>query len=162
MRAEWQRGQRDKKPLSLLMCDVDCFKSYNDTYGHLAGDLCLKKFAAVLTAQLKRPADLAARYGGEEFAIVLPDTDLAGAQLLAEACRAQLEQLAIANPGAHGRHRHHVDRRGLPHAFQGQLAGSPDRRGRCGACMRPSGGDVTGLFAGDAGLAPQVPVPFLK
>jgi two-component system chemotaxis family response regulator WspR len=102
MRAEWQRAQRDKKPLSLLMCDVDCFKSYNDTFGHLAGDLCLKKFAAVLTAQLKRPADLAARYGGEEFAIVLPDTDLAGAQLLAENCRAQLEQLAIANPGGTG------------------------------------------------------------
>src|SRR5450830_1958171 len=102
MRAEWQRGQRDRKPLSLLMCDVDCFKSYNDTYGHLAGDLCLKKFAAVLTAQLKRPADLAARYGGEEFAIVLPDTDLAGAQLLAESCRAQLEQLAITNPGGTG------------------------------------------------------------
>jgi two-component system chemotaxis family response regulator WspR len=102
MRAEWQRGQRDKKPLSLLMCDVDCFKAYNDTFGHLAGDLCLKKFAAILTAQLKRPADVAARYGGEEFAIVLPDTDLAGAQLLAESCRAQLEHLAIDNPGAAG------------------------------------------------------------
>jgi len=102
MRAEWQRGQRDKKPLSLLMCDVDAFKAYNDSFGHLAGDLCLKKFAAILTAQLKRPADLAARYGGEEFAIVLPDTDIEGAQRVAEACRAQLENLAISNPDAAG------------------------------------------------------------
>jgi two-component system chemotaxis family response regulator WspR len=100
MRSEWQRGQRDKKPLSLLMCDVDAFKSYNDTFGHLAGDLCLKKFAAILTAQLKRPADLAARYGGEEFTIVLPDTDIHGAELVAEACRAHLERLAIDNPAA--------------------------------------------------------------
>jgi two-component system chemotaxis family response regulator WspR len=100
MRAEWQRGQRDKKPLSLLMCDIDCFKVYNDSFGHLAGDLCLKKAAAVLTAHLKRPADLAARYGGEEFAIVLPDTDPAGALLIANACRAHIEQLAIDNPQA--------------------------------------------------------------
>ncbi|HEU4373911.1 MAG TPA: diguanylate cyclase, partial [Telluria sp.] len=56
MRAEWQRGQRDKKPLSLLMCDIDCFKLYNDTFGHLAGDMCLKKAAAVMTEHLKRPA----------------------------------------------------------------------------------------------------------
>lgn len=100
MRSEWQRGQRAKKPLSLLMCDVDSFKAYNDTFGHPAGDLCLKEFAAILTAQSKRPADLAARYGGEEFTIILPDTDLSGAELLAESCRAQLEALAIDNPGA--------------------------------------------------------------
>jgi two-component system chemotaxis family response regulator WspR len=100
MRAEWQRGQRDKKPLSLLMCDIDCFKIYNDSFGHLAGDLCLKKAAAVLTEHLKRPADVAARYGGEEFAIVLPDTDLEGALQIANACRAHIEQLAIDNPQA--------------------------------------------------------------
>jgi two-component system chemotaxis family response regulator WspR len=102
MRTEWQRGQRDKKPLSLLMCDIDCFKLYNDTYGHPAGDLCLKKAAAVLTEHLKRPADLAARYGGEEFVIVLPDTPLDGALRLAHACRAHIEQLAIANDQAPG------------------------------------------------------------
>lgn len=103
MRAEWQRGQRDKKPLSLLMCDIDCFKLYNDSFGHLAGDLCLKKAAAVLTEHLKRPADVAARYGGEEFAIVLPDTAPEGALLIANACRAHLEHLAIDNPRApHG------------------------------------------------------------
>jgi two-component system chemotaxis family response regulator WspR len=100
MRIEWQRGQRDKKPLTLLMCDVDFFKGYNDSFGHLAGDLCLKKVAAVLTEHLKRPADLAARYGGEEFAIILPETPLTGALIVAESCRRHLEQLAIENPQA--------------------------------------------------------------
>jgi two-component system chemotaxis family response regulator WspR len=100
MRIEWQRGQRDKKPLTLLMCDVDFFKLYNDSFGHLAGDLCLKKVAAVLTEHLKRPADLAARYGGEEFAIILPETPLTGALIVAESCRRHLEQLAIENPQA--------------------------------------------------------------
>ena len=97
---EWQRGQRDKQPLTLLLCDVDFFKRYNDSFGHQAGDLCLKKVAAVLTEHLKRPADLAARYGGEEFAIVLPETELAGALVVAEACRRHLEALAIENPHA--------------------------------------------------------------
>jgi len=97
---EWQRGQRDKQPLTLLLCDVDFFKRYNDSFGHQAGDLCLKKVAAVLTEHLKRPADLAARYGGEEFAIVLPETELEGAMVVAEACRRHLEALAIENPNA--------------------------------------------------------------
>jgi two-component system chemotaxis family response regulator WspR len=100
MEIEWRRCQRDKTPLALLIVDIDCFKRYNDTFGHLAGDLCLKKAAAVLTAQLKRTADLAARYGGEEFVILLPGTDLEGAQMIAEACRAQLETLALENPRA--------------------------------------------------------------
>ncbi|ELX13392.1 response regulator/GGDEF domain-containing protein [Janthinobacterium sp. HH01] len=100
MRIEWQRGQRDRKPLTLLLCDVDFFKMYNDSFGHLAGDLCLKKVAAVLTEHLKRPADLAARYGGEEFAIILPETPLTGALIVAESCRRHLEQLAIENPQA--------------------------------------------------------------
>jgi two-component system chemotaxis family response regulator WspR len=100
MAGEWRRGQRDRQPLSLLICDIDCFKFYNDTFGHQAGDLCLKKAAAALTAQLKRPADLAARFGGEEFAIVLPGTDLEGATRIAEACRAQLAAMAIGNPRA--------------------------------------------------------------
>ena len=98
MAVEWQRAQRDKKPLTLLLCDVDFFKLYNDSFGHLAGDLCLKKVAAVLTEHLKRPADLAARYGGEEFAIILPETPLTGALIVAESCRRHLEQLAIENP----------------------------------------------------------------
>jgi two-component system chemotaxis family response regulator WspR len=97
---EWQRGRRQGTPLALLMCDVDHFKLYNDHLGHPAGDLCLKKMAAVLTGQLKRPADLVARYGGEEFALLLPNTDLAGALRVGEACRAGLEQLALPHPGA--------------------------------------------------------------
>ncbi len=100
MANEWQRAQRDFKPLSLLMVDVDCFKLYNDNLGHLAGDLCLKKVAAVLTENLKRPADLAARYGGEEFAIVLPETTAEGALTLAESCRSHLQSLAIEHPQA--------------------------------------------------------------
>jgi len=102
LRTEWQRARRQRTPLALLMCDVDHFKLYNDSLGHPAGDLCLKKVAAVLTAQLKRPADLAARYGGEEFAILLPDTDRAGATVLGEACRAALGGLALPHPAAGG------------------------------------------------------------
>jgi two-component system chemotaxis family response regulator WspR len=102
MQSEWRRGQRDQSPLSLVMVDLDAFKAYNDRYGHPAGDMVLKKTAAILTAQLKRPADLAARYGGEEFAILLPDTELAGALDLADACRRHLEGLAIEHGAADG------------------------------------------------------------
>ncbi|WP_028102918.1 diguanylate cyclase [Pseudoduganella violaceinigra] len=97
---EWQRGQREKTPLSLLMVDVDHFKHYNDSYGHPAGDLALKKVAAVLTENLKRPADLVTRYGGEEFALILPETDNAGAVSVAQACQRQLEKLEIENARA--------------------------------------------------------------
>ncbi|NHZ78639.1 diguanylate cyclase [Massilia sp. CCM 8695] len=99
---EWQRGQREQSALSVLMCDIDCFKAYNDSFGHLPGDLCLKTTAAVLTEHLKRPADLAARYGGEEFAVILPETDLAGARVVADAVRTHLEKLAMDNPQAPG------------------------------------------------------------
>ncbi len=102
MKYEWQRGCREQRPLSLIMCDLDCFKAFNDIYGHPAGDLCLKKAAAVFTEHLKRPADLVARYGGEEFAIVLPETDAEGALQVAAACRAHLETLAIAHSGSAG------------------------------------------------------------
>ena len=102
MHTEWQRGQRDKAPLSLVLCDIDCFKRFNDTYGHQAGDTCLKAAAAMLAAQLKRPADLAARYGGEEFAVVLPATNLDGALRMAAQCRAGMEALAIAHSGGPG------------------------------------------------------------
>ncbi len=96
---EWQRGQREQKPLALLMCDLDCFKKYNDANGHQAGDMCLQKAAAIMREHLKRPADLAARYGGEEFAIILPATELDGALALANACRAHLESLALGHSG---------------------------------------------------------------
>jgi two-component system chemotaxis family response regulator WspR len=86
---------RDRKPLSLLMCDIDFFKKYNDAYGHLEGDSCLKSVAEAIDNSCKRPADLAARYGGEEFAVVLPDTDIDGAKLVAESIREAVNKLNI-------------------------------------------------------------------
>lgn len=81
---EWARARRLKKPLALLMVDVDCFKRYNDHYGHQAGDDCLARVAAVLQSQLRRAGDLATRYGGEEFALIAFDTGREGVQRLAE------------------------------------------------------------------------------
>ncbi len=81
---EWQRLTREQKPLSLILCDVDHFKAYNDTYGHQEGDRCLQKIAKILKKSTRRPADLAARYGGEEFAVILPNTDAEGALFIAE------------------------------------------------------------------------------
>ena len=88
---------RSKRPLALVLCDVDIFKAYNDHYGHQAGDECLKRIASTLRACCNRPADMVARYGGEEFAIILPDTELAGATHLAEAVRKAVEELAIVH-----------------------------------------------------------------
>jgi len=95
LQREWSRGARNSVPLSLLMADIDHFKTYNDTYGHLSGDDCLKQVAKVLNEAVRRPADLVARYGGEEFAIVLPDTELAGAHVVAENLRLEVERLQI-------------------------------------------------------------------
>ncbi len=92
---EWNRLKREKLPLSLIMIDVDYFKLYNDTYGHLAGDDCLKKIAQTMDCVVKRPADLTARYGGEEFVIVLPNTTEEGAQQIAQQIAQQLSELAI-------------------------------------------------------------------
>jgi diguanylate cyclase (GGDEF)-like protein len=80
----WRHMIREKGWLSIILMDVDCFKSYNDTYGHVAGDICLQKVASVLREYGRRPLDLAARYGGEEFALVLPQTPLKPAIALAE------------------------------------------------------------------------------
>ncbi len=92
---EWRRLVRNQVPVSLIMCDVDFFKGYNDSYGHLAGDDCLKQVAAAIVRSLKRPGDLAARYGGEEFAVILPYTDAAGAVCVAEEIRARVSGLQI-------------------------------------------------------------------
>lgn len=93
--AEWKRLARNQEPLSLILCDVDCFKAYNDTYGHLKGDNALVQVACAIKRCLKRPADLAARYGGEEFVALLPDTPLAGAVHVAEEIRHSVKALAI-------------------------------------------------------------------
>jgi len=81
------------------LIDVDHFKVYNDFYGHLQGDDCLKRVAAEIASSLSRPADLAVRYGGEEFLLLLPDTDAAGAALLAEIVRSRIERLAVPHEG---------------------------------------------------------------
>lgn len=92
---EWRRCAREQQMLSLLMLDVDHFKHYNDTYGHLAGDEVLKQVAQTVRQSVERPADLAARFGGEEFAVVLPNTNADGARHLAETIRSRIERLAI-------------------------------------------------------------------
>ncbi len=98
-REEWERAQRLRLPLSLLMLDIDEFKRFNDLHGHVAGDRCLRAVANVLLDAVKRPEDIAARYGGEEFAVLLPNTDAAGARGVAEEVRGAVMALGIAHPG---------------------------------------------------------------
>jgi len=92
---EWSRAQRFGRPVSAFLIDVDNFKKFNDTYGHLEGDRCLKEIAAELQRHVNRPGDLLARYGGEEFAVLLPETNLADALQVAEKCRAGVQSLKI-------------------------------------------------------------------
>ena len=94
---EWTRAQRDKTPLSLAMLDLDFFKTYKDHYGHSAGDHCLKSISSAIKHPLRRPADFCSRYGGEEFAVILPNTDSTGAQLVLEEIRQAVLDLAIAH-----------------------------------------------------------------
>ncbi len=95
LEAEWHRLKREKMPLSLILFDVDFFKPYNDTYGHLAGDDCLQQIASALLSIVKRPADLVARYGGEEFCVILPNTEIKGAIHLAQGIRQAVRNLGI-------------------------------------------------------------------
>lgn len=81
---EWQRAVREKQSIALLICDIDFFKQYNDTYGHQGGDDCLKQIAQVMDNVPKRPMDLVARYGGEEFGVILPNTNITGAIKIGE------------------------------------------------------------------------------
>ena len=94
---EWTRAGRGNYSVALLMVDVDWFKQYNDLYGHLEGDGCLQRVAALLGQCAKRPSDLACRYGGEEFAVILPMTSLEGATLLAGRIRQALADEAMAH-----------------------------------------------------------------
>lgn len=97
---EWQRMARLSRPLSLILCDLDFFKSYNDTYGHLMGDRCLVEVASTIKNLVKRPADLVARYGGEEFAVILPDTDSHGATHITMLICSAIRALAIPHPNS--------------------------------------------------------------
>ncbi|MFH1982646.1 MAG: diguanylate cyclase [Pseudomonadota bacterium] len=94
---EWRRMMREENPLSLIMCDIDHFKAYNDTYGHLTGDACLKQVATAIRSALHRPGDLVARYGGEEFVVLLPNTPVEGAMHLAESIQQAISGLNIAH-----------------------------------------------------------------
>ncbi|MBE9126734.1 MULTISPECIES: response regulator [unclassified Coleofasciculus] len=94
---EWWRMMREESPLSLILCDIDFFKKYNDTYGHQAGDACLRRVADALRFCAKRSVDLVARYGGEEFAVILPSTTAIGASQIGEEIRSVINSLKIAH-----------------------------------------------------------------
>lgn len=93
-----QQARRDGAPLTLLLCDIDYFKPYNDHFGHLEGDACLKQVADVLRQACQRPLDCAVRYGGEEFALLLPDTPKSGAMIFARALARLLEVQNLPHP----------------------------------------------------------------
>lgn len=97
LEVEWERARREQAPLSLLMVDVDHFKLYNDSYGHVGGDEVLRKVAAVLRHAARRPTDMAARFGGEEFALIMPATPLEGIVAQGEIFRAGVEALMLAH-----------------------------------------------------------------
>ena len=95
----FERSQREGAGLSVVLLDIDRFKLYNDTYGHPAGDACLRRVAGCIRDSAKRPNDMTARLGGEEFAVLLPNTDLAGAQKVADDIRRAVEGLQMPHSG---------------------------------------------------------------
>lgn len=95
MEMEWSNARRNRQPVSLILADVDYFKEYNDRYGHLQGDDCLRQVAEALGRSATRARDFVARFGGEEFVLILPETDAKAAALVAERCHQAIEQLAI-------------------------------------------------------------------
>lgn len=97
LKLEFERAKRTGSPLSLVMLDIDFFKRYNDTYGHVRGDECLFAVAQAISGAFARSVDMAARYGGEEFAVILPETDMAGALAMAERLRERIASLGIAH-----------------------------------------------------------------
>ena len=97
---EWSRASRTESYVTLILIDIDWFKQYNDHYGHVLGDECLRQIAQLIGKNINRPADLAARYGGEEFVILLPGTDLAGAVKIAEQVRSAIEAAKIEHRGS--------------------------------------------------------------
>lgn len=97
---EWRRAQRERTPLALIMMDVDFFKKYNDALGHPAGDECMRRIALCLSQIVQRPSDMVARYGGEEFVALLPFTEAAGAQQLAQRIMDAIATLALPHPSS--------------------------------------------------------------
>ena len=104
LECENARCARRNGPISIIMTDLDEFKAYNDHYGHLAGDSCLKKIAKLLQREVKRPGDLVGRYGGEEFCILLPDTEQRGALRIAEKLRQTVASAAIPHVASDSGH----------------------------------------------------------
>ncbi|MDH0867412.1 diguanylate cyclase [Mitsuaria sp. GD03876] len=100
LQTEWQRATRAGRPLALLMVDIDHFKQYNDCYGHVSGDDCLRRVATLLRSCAGRGGESVCRYGGEEFAVLLVDTDLAGAQVVAQRCLDSVRLAAIEHVGS--------------------------------------------------------------
>lgn len=100
LKREWRRCSRGRRPLSLLMIDVDHFKAYNDHWGHQQGDACLRLVAQLLLKTVKRPGDLIARYGGEEFVCLLPGVGVAGARAAAARLAAVIERADVAHPSS--------------------------------------------------------------
>ena len=95
LEVEWENARRNNQPLSLIMIDIDYFKQYNDHYGHIQGDDCLRRVAPVLSSAATRSRDFFARFGGEEFVLVLPETDETAARKVAERCRKHIFKLQI-------------------------------------------------------------------
>jgi diguanylate cyclase (GGDEF)-like protein len=97
LQQQWKRLLREQQSLSLILCDIDYFKNYNDYYGHQEGDDCLKRVAQALKTSVKRPSDLVCRYGGEEFAVILPNTDLTGVIEVAKIIQLVIKELKLAH-----------------------------------------------------------------
>jgi diguanylate cyclase (GGDEF)-like protein len=100
LETEWKRCARSHSPLTVAIADVDHFKSFNDTYGHMRGDECLRAVALAIRSVARRPGDLAARYGGEEFAVVLPETDAAAARAIMESMLEAVRALHVVHSGS--------------------------------------------------------------
>ncbi|XHX78276.1 MAG: diguanylate cyclase domain-containing protein [Stenomitos frigidus ULC029] len=120
----WRLMAREEAPLSLILCDIDFFKHYNDANGHQAGDDCLRQVAKVIGASVKCPGDVVARYGGEEFALVLPNTSLGSAVEVAETIRVGVKALQLNHPHSIT-HQHVTLSAGVTSTFPHQLAQCP-------------------------------------
>ncbi len=95
LESEWRRARRNRQPISMVVIDIDHFKEYNDHYGHVMGDQCLRQIATALDGVANRSTDFCARYGGEEFVLLLPETDFSAARMIAEKVRSAILELKI-------------------------------------------------------------------